>query len=256
MKKVNLKGKNSLVFILILIFWHLLYRLNLVSSILLPSPMMVFKTFIAMLNDGSLLLSILISLYRVLLGFSLAFILAFVLALIFYLRKNLDQYLSGILNFLKNIPPLGLVPLLILWLGIGEITKIIMVFMASFFPLFFNIRKGFMNVDEDLIDMAKSFSYTKKEIFTKIVLVSSLKDIFIGMRISLGYAYRSIIASEMLAASSGLGYLINFSRQMSRTDKVIVALIVLGLIGMASDFIFVKISSEFLKGDLKNGYQA
>ena len=100
--------------------------------------------------------------------------------------------------------------------------------------------------------MAQVFSYKDREIFKSIILPASLKDIFTGARIALGYAFRSIIAAEMLAASTGLGYLLNFSRLMSRTDKVMVALIVIGLIGLFSDWLFVKISKRFLKGDLKN----
>ena len=98
--------------------------------------------------------------------------------------------------------------------------------------------------------MARSFSYKDREIFRKIILPSSLVDIFVGARIGLGYAYRSIIAAEMLAASKGLGYLINFSRLMSRTDKVLVGIFMIGFIGMISDKIFVKFASLFLKGDL------
>ncbi|MFR7354154.1 ABC transporter permease, partial [Anaerococcus obesiensis] len=135
---------------------------------------------------------------------------------------------------------------------IGEISKIAIVFLASFFPIFLNIQKGFMVAEPDLIEMARAFSYNNKEIFKKIILPSSLKDIFVGARIGLGYAYRSIIAAEMIAASKGLGYLINFSRLMSRTDKVLVGIFLIGFVGMISDKIFVKFASFFLKGDLKN----
>jgi sulfonate transport system permease protein len=137
-------------------------------------------------------------------------------------------------------------------MGIGEGSKIIMIILASFFPLFLNIQKGFVITNNELIEVGKVFSYSDMEIFRHIVLPSALKDIFTGIRIALGYAWRSIIAAEMIAASSGLGYRINFARQMSRTDKVIVGIIAIGLFGWITDFIFVKIANHFLKGDLKN----
>ncbi|MBS5989624.1 ABC transporter permease [Anaerococcus hydrogenalis] len=246
--------KNFLVFFAILIIWQIIYKMGIFSPIYLPGPYKVLQTFLAMVYDGSIFENIFASLYRVLVGYFLAFILSFLLALIFYLKADIFPYFSNILDFLKNIPPLGLVPLLILWVGIGEVSKISIVFMASFFPIFLNIQKGFMEADKDMVEMGRAFSYNDREIFTKIVLPSSLKDIFVGARIGLGYAYRSIIAAEMLAASKGLGYLINFSRLMSRTDKVIVGILVIGFVGMVSDKIFVKFASLFLKGDLKNDW--
>ena len=257
MKKFNFTyklKKNFLVFFVILIIWQIIYKIGIFSPIYLPGPYKVFQTFLAMVYDGSIFENIFASLYRVLVGYFLAFILSFILALIFYLKADIFPYFSNILDFFKNIPPLGMIPLLILWVGIGEVSKITIVFMASFFPIFLNIQKGFMEADKNMIEMGRAFSYNDREIFTKLVLPSSLKDIFVGARIGLGYAYRSIIAAEMLAASRGLGYLINFSRLMSRTDKVIVGILLIGFIGMISDKIFVKIASLFLKGDLKNDW--
>lgn len=256
MKKFNFnsKMKNLLIFIIIIFIWQLICTIGIFSPIFLPSPLKVCETFWDMLIDGSILINLFASIYRVFIGYFLAFLFAFFIAIIFYFNKNLYLYFSPLLDFLKNIPPLGLIPLLILWLGIGEASKIAMVFMASFFPLFLNIQKGFMLVDDDLIEMAKSFSYNDREIFRKIIFPSSLVDIFVGARIGLGYAYRSIIAAEMLAASEGLGYLINFSRLMSRTDKVIVGIFLIGIVGMISDKIFVKFASKLLKGDLKDDW--
>lgn len=245
-----MKNKSTISFIILLIIWQI-SSLGF-SQIYLPSPLKVFETFLQMVLDGSIFVNIGASLFRVFSGFFLALISSFMLAFLFFYKKSLRSYFSGLLSFFKNIPPLGLIPLLIIWLGIGETSKIAMVFMACFFPLFLNIEKGFLNVDSDLIEMAQVFSYKDREIFKSIILPASLKDIFTGARIALGYAFRSIIAAEMLAASTGLGYLLNFSRLMSRTDKVMVALIVIGLIGLFSDWLFVKISKRFLKGDLKN----
>lgn len=252
MKKKFAFYKNLIVFAFIVGLWEIVFRLKIFSPIYLPGPLMVFQSFLSMLFDGSLFLNIYISLFRIFAGFILAFLIAFLLSLGYFLKPGGFIYLDSILNFLKNIPPLGLVPLLILWLGIGENTKITMVFMASFFPLFLNIKKGFTSFDRDLVEMAESFNYKRKDIFKKIILPSSLPDIYVGVKVGLGYAFRSIIAAEMIAASSGLGYLLNFSRQMSRTDKVLVCLIVIGFLGLFMDYLLERFSKIFLKGDLKN----
>ncbi|MDY3006562.1 ABC transporter permease [Anaerococcus porci] len=252
MKNKNTIYKNLIVFTIILVIWEFVFRIKIFSPIYLPGPYMVLKSFLEMLADGSLIVNIYMSLFRIGLGFILAFITALGLSLGYFLNAKVFSYLDGILNFLKNIPPLGLVPLLILWLGIGEGTKITMVFMASFFPLFLNMKKGFLGFDKELVEMALSFSYNKMDIFKKVILPQSLPDIYTGIRISLGYAYRSIIAAEMIAASSGLGYLLNFSRQMSRTDKVLVSLIVIGFLGLFTDYLLAKLSKIVLKGDLRN----
>ncbi|MDU3153795.1 MAG: ABC transporter permease, partial [Anaerococcus hydrogenalis] len=160
MKKFNFTyklKKNFLVFFVILIIWQIIYKIGIFSPIYLPSPYKVLETFLDMVYDGSIFENILASLYRVFVGYILAFIFSFIFSLIFYLKADIFPYFSNILDFLKNIPPLGMIPLLILWVGIGEISKISIVFMASFFPIFLNIQKGFMEADKNMIEMGRAF---------------------------------------------------------------------------------------------------
>ncbi len=246
------KFKKILIFIIILIIWQILSKLNIWSDYILPSPGRVLLTAREMILDGSIFIDTLISIKRVLIGFSISFILSILFASLFIIHPETSIYFEGIFGFIKNVPPLSLVPILILWVGIGEGTKIVIIILASFFPLFLNIQKGFMVVDPNLLEVGDIFGYNKYEKFLKISLPSALKDIFVGMRIALGYSFRAIIAAEMIAASSGLGYMINFARQMSRIDKVIVGIIMIGFVGYLTDFIFVKLASKCLKGDSLN----
>lgn len=246
------KFKKILIFIIILIIWQILSKLNIWSDYILPSPGRVLLTAREMILDGSIFIDTLISIKRVLIGFSISFILSILFASLFIIHPEASIYFEGIFGFIKNVPPLSLVPILILWVGIGEGTKIVIIILASFFPLFLNIQKGFMVVDPNLLEVGDIFGYNKYEKFLKISLPSALKDIFVGMRIALGYSFRAIIAAEMIAASSGLGYMINFARQMSRIDKVIVGIIMIGFVGYLTDFIFVKLASKCLKGDSLN----
>ena len=148
----------------------------------------------------------------------------------------------------------SLIPLLILWCGIGETTKTAIIFLASFFPMYLNIVKGFTGCDRKLLEVGEMFGYSRGESFFRIILPYASADILVGMRIGLGYSWRAIIAAEMVAASTGLGHMILFAQQMSRTDKVIVGILVIGLVGLATDRIFAFLIGKLLKGNYENGW--
>jgi len=236
--KIHALSKPLISIIGVIGLWFYVSSHPNVSNFVLPTPQHVWTTFTNMFGSNELTLAILISLKRVFIGFICASILAFISAFIFYLLPKLHGYCSFLIEFLRNIPPLALIPLLILWLGIGEETKIVLIILAAYFPIFLNIEKGFQSCDKDLIEVGQSMKFSSFEIFYKIVLPSSLKDILVGMRVGLGLSWRSIIAAEMIAASSGLGYMILFAQQMSRTDRVIIGIIIIGLIGFLCDYLF------------------
>lgn len=209
---------------------------------------MVWNSFKEMIIDKSLFKHIGISLERVAIGYFISFVLAIFFALFSLIFNFFDDYFDWLLQFMRNVPPLSLIPLLILWFGIGEKTKIIVIVLASFFPMYLNIDKGFKTTDEKLIEVGKSFNFSPLKIFFKIRLPYALNDILVGMRIGLGYSYRAIIGAEMIASSKGLGYMINFARSLSDTSVVIVGILVIGILGYISDIIFKKLSKKILKG--------
>ena len=189
--------KKSLIFIIIIILWQALSMMNIWSEYILPSPGRVLVTGREMFLDGSIFRDILISLKRVFTGFTIAFILASFFASLFLIYPKTSIFFEGIFEFLKNVPPLSLVPILILWVGIGEGTKTVIIVLASFFPLFLNIQKGFMVVDPDLLEVGDVFSYNKFEKFIKISIPCALKDIFVGMRIaSVSYTHLTLPTTE------------------------------------------------------------
>ena len=154
----------------------------------------------------------------------------------------------------RNVPPLSMIPLLILWCGIGETTKTVIIVLASFFPMYLNIVKGFTGCDRKLLEVGTMFGYTDRQKFFRIMLPYAMADILVGMRIGLGYSWRAIIGAEMVAASTGLGHMILFAQQMSRTDKVIVGIFAIGIAGYLTDRIFGLLISIFLKGAGENGW--
>lgn len=238
----------------VVLVWYMVSRLRLLSAYVLPPPSKVWSSFIKMLVTGELWKDIYISYVRVMKGFSIAFVLAFLLGMVRSLLPASGRYYEFIVQFFRNVPPLSMIPLLILWCGIGEMTKTVIIVLASFFPMYLNIVKGFTGCDRKLMEVGEMFGYSKGRRFLRIVLPYALADILVGMRIGLGYSWRAIIGAEMVAASTGLGHMILFAQQMSRTDKVIVGILVIGIVGYVTDRVFALAISKLLKGSGDNGW--
>ncbi|EQF25528.1 binding--dependent transport system inner membrane component family protein [Clostridioides difficile CD160] len=214
----------------------------------MPPPERVLDTFIKMIYDGSIFLNAYASIKRILVGFLISSLIAIPLGVVFGVNKKMYEYFKPLFEFMRSTPPLALVPMLILWFGIGEESKIIIIILASFFPIFLNTLKGIKNCDNKLIEVGKSFNLSKKRIFYKIIIPNSMLDIVVGLSLGLGYSFRAIIGAELIAASSGLGYLISDGKDMSRTDVVLVGIFVIGFLGILSDYLFSKAIIKFSKG--------
>lgn len=238
----------------LLLIWYVVCRAELLSAYVLPPPSRVLQSFYKMLINGELWKDIYISFIRVMKGFSIAFVLAFLLGMVRALLPASERYYEYVVQFFRNVPPLSMIPLLILWCGIGETTKTVIIVLASFFPMYLNIVKGFTGCDRKLLEVGDMFGYSSGRKFLRIVLPYASADILVGMRIGLGYSWRAIIGAEMVAASTGLGHMILFAQQMSRTDKVIVGILVIGAVGYATDRLFALAISKLLKGSCENGW--
>ena len=234
--------------------WFILCRLEVFSPYVLPTPEKVFDSFLKMLASGEIFEDVVISFSRVFKGFLIAFGLAFALGMFRILVPASEKYYEYIVQFFRNVPPLSLIPLLILWCGIGEMTKTVIIILASFFPMYLNIVKGFTGCDKKLLEVGDAFGYSRFEKFRHIVLPYASADILVGMRIGMGYSWRAIIGAEMIAASSGIGHMILFAQEMSRTDKVIVGIFVIGIVGLVTDKIFGIALNKLFKGNSENGW--
>ena len=250
-KKVT---KTCISIVILLSIWTIVTEMGLINSYILPSPLKVLDSFFKMVKSGEIFEDIYISYIRVLQGFFLATFLAFLLAMVRVVLPKYNDYYESILQFLKNVPPLSLISLLILWFGIGETTKIGIIVLTAFFPIYLNTVKGFVSCDKKLLEVGEIYGYSKADSFLKIRLPYAMSDILVGMRIGLGYSWRSIIGAEMIAASTGLGHMILFAQQMSRTDKVIVGILVIGVVGYITDRLFALIIDKTLKGSNENGW--
>ena len=239
---------------IVLCAWFLVCKLEIFSVYVLPTPEKVFDSFLKMLQSGELIIDIAISFGRVIKGFLIAFVLAFSMGMLRIFLPLAEKYYEHIVQFFRNVPPLSMIPLLILWCGIGETTKTVIIVLASFFPMYLSIVKGFTGCDKQLLEVGDIFGYSRIEKFTRIVLPYASADILVGMRIGMGYSWRAIIGAEMVAASTGLGHMILFAQQMSRTDRVIVGILAIGVVALLTDKIFGIVIKKLLKGMGENGW--
>ncbi len=224
------------------------------SAYVLPSPAKVWSSFWTMVQNGVLFRHIAVSFRRVLSGYLIAFLLAFVLALAASVQKKAAQLYDPFLEFMRNVPPISLIALLILWFGIGETSKVIIIVLASFFPMFLNMKKGLCSCDPKLLEVGRACHLSRMQCYVQIVLPYAALDILVGMRIGLGYGWRAIIGAEMIAAGSGLGYLILDAQQMSRSDKVIVGIAVIGVVGILCDRVFSLLIRVLTHGGVEDSW--
>ena len=237
MSKKILRG--LLLPLLLLLAWQLATEKELFSAYLLPSPLKVYDAFVELCASGMLLKHLLVSLKRVFIGFSLSCCLAVPLGILCGQSRRFDEYCWLLLEFLRHVPPLAAVPLIILWAGIGEVCKLTIIVLASFFPLFLNTYSGIHNCDSKLLEVGKALDFTAREQIMQIRIPAALENIAVGMQLALGYSWRALIGAELIAASAGIGYLILDAEEMSRPDIVIVGMLAIGIIGTAIDYAFM-----------------
>ncbi len=252
MKRIHTVLKPYYIFALLLVLWYIAAKLEIWNAYLLPPPWKVARTFVQMLARGEITTSILVSLKRVLLGVCISFMLAFCAGVLSAYRPAKSEYMRHMTNFMRNVPPISLISLLILWFGIGETSKLIVIVLASVFPMYLNISKGFVECDRKLIEVGRSMGFGEIKIFWKIALPYAREDILIGLRTGLGYCWRALIGAEMFAAASGLGYTIVYAQQMSRSDKVLIGIFLIGIIGCISDTLFSLLIRKICVGGVKN----
>jgi len=242
------------VFLAAVGIWHFASASGWVSPFLLPSPRTVFETLVELAASGALAKHTLVSLRRVASGYVLAIAAAVPVALLFSLSIVLRRAIEPLLEFLRQIPPLAMMPLLILWLGIGEAQKVGIIVLSCFFPIFLGVRGGIAAVDRKLIDVGTVCGFSRPEIMWRIVLPSALPSIVVGLRIGLGYSWRALVGAELIASSAGIGYMIVDAENLARTDIVLAGILVIGMLGLASDLLLRRLierKARWLAGDLE-----
>lgn len=232
--------------VLIVVYWQILASSGLISAYLLPAPLKVWQAAVSMFDTGALQKHIMVSLFRVISGFLLSCLIGVTLAGLVSASIWIERLLSAPITLLRMIPPLAMVPLLILWLGIGNETQLTIIILASVFPIFLNTRDGLRRVDATQKELAKSLSLSPIRYVFSMVIPNAIPSFVTGFRLAFGYSWRALVGAELIAASSGLGYLIVDAQEMLRTDEVIVGILTIGILGWILDSIIHASSKKLL----------
>ncbi len=219
------------VFVLLLI-WEGICRSGAVSSLFLPAPTQIIGALIDMIREGEIWESLAASLYRIIIGFALGGIFGLAVGLVTGTSALADRVANPIVNALYPIPKIALLPLFILWLGIGELSKVTIIALGVFFPIAMNTYSGVKNVDPLLIKVAVSFNAGWIYTMRCVVLPYALPMIFAGLRIAAGTALLLLVAAEMIAAEKGIGALILHYGDLMITDRLMAGVIVLSVLGL------------------------
>ncbi|MFC4625549.1 ABC transporter permease subunit [Daeguia caeni] len=235
-------GFISLVTTLLLLgLWFLVTEMGWVKPLFLPSPLAVYNKFIVAMTDGvansTLIEHTLASLERVLGAFALACITAIPLGILMGVNTVVRGVLDPVIEFYRPLPPLAYLPLIIIWLGIGEFPKLFLIYLAIFAPMAISARAGVRSVSTEQIHAAYAMGASKFQVITQVILKAAMPEIFTGMRIGIGVGWTTLVAAEMVAAHRGLGFMVLNAAQFLASDTVIMGIIVIGAFAFAFDLL-------------------
>ncbi len=219
----------------IILLWQLAVQSGWLSTRIMPAPLDVVNAGIDLAKSGELTHHFLASLERAVLGLLIGGSIGFFLGFITGLSKVAQSLLDSTIQMIRNIPLLALVPLVVLWFGIGEISKIFILSMAVFFPIYLNTFHGLRSVDKDLIEMGKVYGLSRFGLFKEVILPGAMPSILVGLRMSLGYMWLFLVVAETIAANVGIGYMTMNAREFLQTDIMVLGILLYAFLGKSSD---------------------
>ncbi len=225
-------------FAFFLIVWSILTYGGFVDPLFLPSPGRVFQAGVDLFVELGFTTDILNSVYRVMLGFVVAAVIGVPLGLLMGTFKVAEAFTEPVVGFIRYMPASAFIPLFILWLGIGDIEKIAIIFVGSFFQLVLMVAVVAKNIHKDMLETAYTLGAKRFQVIWKVLLPASLPGIVDTLRIIVGWAWTYIIVAELVASASGIGYMIISAQRMLRTGNIIFGIITIGMLGLITDYFF------------------
>ncbi len=221
--------------------WWLVTAMGWVKPLFVPSPMAVFSKFVSIWNDGftgtPLLEHLGVSTLRVFGAFLLACVIGLPLGLAMGMSPMMRGLLDPPIEFYRPIPPLAYLPLMIIWFGIGETSKILLIFLSVFAPIVLGARSGVKSAAIEQIHAAYSFGASRWQVMRYVIMPSALPEILTAMRIGIGFGWTTLVAAEMVAATKGLGYMVLSASQFLQTPVVIMGIFIIAIIAFAFDLL-------------------
>ncbi len=219
----------------ILLAWEALSRAGIIPARTIAAPSAILSSAWALTVTGELPANLLVSLARVAAGFAIGTLAGVVLATLAGLSRLGEDVVDAPMQMLRTLPFLALVPLFILWFGIGELPKVALVALGAVFPVYLNLFAGLRGVDPKLVEAARVFGLGRLALIRRVMLPGALPSLLTGLRYALGVSWLSLVVAEQINASAGIGHMINDARDFLRTDVIVVGLLVYALLGLGAD---------------------
>lgn len=221
----------------ILIFWQIAAQLGWITTRILPAPTTVLQAAFKLIMSGQLFTDVSISTGRALTGLLVGGSIGFLLGMSNGLFKLSEKLFDSTLQMIRTIPNLSLLPLVILWFGIGDGARLFLIAFGVFFPIYINTFHGIRSVDPGLIEMGRSYGLSTWQLFRQVIFPGALPSILVGLRLSLGIMWLTLIVAETVAAESGIGFLAATAREFIRTDTLLFVVVLYALLGKLSDVV-------------------
>lgn len=230
--------------VIFLVSWELAVRGGILKANLTPPPSKLWSTFCSLLLSGKLQRGLSVSFLRVFIGFAIGSVAGVVLGFLMGLFRWFNDALSVFVSVFRPIPTIALIPIFIIIFGIGELSNVAVIFVGSFWPVLLNTISGTMEVDGRLLELAYVYRVSGSKTIFKIIFPSAVTSILTGIRLGLGTAWMSVVAAEMIGASSGIGYMIMLARELAQPSYMYVEVFVIGIIGLLLDRILSVIQKK------------
>jgi sulfonate transport system permease protein len=221
--------------LVLLALWELAVRQGLANKNLLPPPTTLWATFVNLITSGKLQTALAVSFKRVFAGFFIASAAGLLLGFFMGLFEPVNRAMSSLVNVLRPIPTIALIPIFIIVLGIGEPANISIIIIGALWPILLNTTAGVLSVDRKLMELAYVYRIGKAKVIFQIILPSALYSIITGLRLGIGGAWMSVVAAEMIGATSGIGYMIMFAKSLAQAANMYVLVLVIGVVGLLID---------------------
>jgi sulfonate transport system permease protein len=213
---------------------------------LLVPPGRVLESFGEVYKSGVLQENLLVSLDRVVKGFLLGASLGFATGVLLGVSKHAEELLAPSLRAVRQVPLLGWLPLIILWCGIGELSKIVFISIGAFFPTMLNTSMGIRGVSREYLEVGKVYQLSRTRLLFLVIIPAALPSIISGIRLSMSLSWMLVVAAELLGANSGIGQMMSNAREMFQTEIVMVGIVVIGLVGMVIDTAIRQVESSLV----------
>jgi len=223
--------------ILLVLAWHLASVTGVLPSEVLAGPSTVIGSAAKLIATGELQDAMLISLGRAMAGLAIGGSIGVALAVVSGLFRVGEDMVDASMQMLRTVPNVALIPLLIIWFGIGEAPKVALISLGTAFPLYLNVYAGIRNVDSTQIEAGRTLGLSRAALIRHVILPGALPNALVGLRYSLGLAWLALVFGEQINATAGIGYLMSTAREFFQTDVIVVCLVVYALLGLAVDFI-------------------